>query len=1023
MKKTMALNHPTTITDSDNWQMLAKIRQSCRDNIHISGGLPAGQADILVCLTLYNEPAPMLADTLAGLVRNQQELTTTFANRPPNIIICILLDGTDSAHPSTVSLLASLGLLPMQTPTSDKQSNSLTLQVSEQSTSHILRCCDQSGIAESAEQNMTLLLANKRHNAGKLDSHAWFFWGVGRVVKAEFAMQIDAGSVTESACLIQLLQHMWRDPYCGAVTTRVMLPVPTDANLAQNWQYADFIWEKVSDWAIGSALHYLEVVPGQCSMIRWSQFCENHGHPHAPIEAYLRGLIPQSLLERNLFLAEDRVMGFELATHHQGSGVRYEQGAVVRSDPAPTFIELLRQRRRWVNSTLAARLHSLSRLPEVITQSSLSPMRRCNVTLSLLWGILQFISQFMMPSFSAILLAAGVHTFASRILPDANPSLNTTEAIGAALLFIVIWIGTLCMNRRATLNNEAGTCYHIAAMSVLGGLLGAACILALLETSITNVSLMGVALLLLCLAIGLHSWSYLRQFLRWMPLYLILLPIFSLYLTTYSIANINDVSWGTKGLTTHQSGDNKQKSWAATRDKLLFIWGAGSLTVVLLFLLALPNTQWMFIIQCAAMFFCVRIILSSITSIGASLTKRLRMRRKHASVPFVDRVEYPVSSLLPIVRPVFPLFESFASIIEESLTRGNVTNNGPYVRQLESRLTEYQSVPTRVFCNGEQALITLLLAADIKGKDVIVPSFTFAGTPHAVVMAGGTPVFADIKSQGCPLLDPNDVIRRITANTTAIVAVDVYGYASDYAVLQQIARTHGLRLFIDSAPAFGTTVNGQRIGGFGDAQIFSFHATKSYNTIEGGCLCSHDAELIKRAEAIRNFGQDASGICVLPGLNGKMSELNAIIGLAQLPYLESQLTCRRQAASRLITGMTSIPGLTPCLPPEGQSPVWQYLPIYVDAKRYGMSRNDLQHALHAQGIMVRSYYAPACHLMPAYAGKPQASLPQTEHLSACVLALPIYNDMTEKECELIITSLRALALSPLTHHVAEGVHA
>ncbi|WP_043988843.1 DegT/DnrJ/EryC1/StrS family aminotransferase [Pectobacterium parmentieri] len=1022
MQKTMTLSHPTTI-DSKNGQMLEEIRQSCRDNMHIRGDLPTGQADILVCLTLYNEPAPMLADTLAGLVRNQQELTATFANRPPNIIICILLDGTDSAHPSTVSLLASLGLQPMQTPRPDNQNNSLTLQVSEQSASHILRCCDQSGAVENVDQSMTLLLANKHHNAGKLDSHAWFFWGVGRVVKAEFAMQIDTGSVTESACLVQLLQHMWRDPHCGAVTTRVMLPVPTNANLSQNWQYADFIWEKVSDWAIGSALHYLEVVPGQCSMIRWSQFCENHGHAHAPLDAYLRGLIPQSLLERNLFLAEDRVLGFELTKHHKGSGVRYEQGAIVRSDPAPTFIELLRQRRRWVNSTLAARLHSLSRLPAVMTQSSLSPLRRCGITLSLLWGMLQFIAQFTMPAFIAILLATGVHPFVSHILPDAAPSLITAAAIGMALLFLVVWISILFMSRSTTLTNEGGTRYHVSAMLLLGALMGGAFAFTLLVAPIPSIGLMGVALFLLCLATSLHSLRYLRQFIRWMPLYLMLLPVFSLYLTTYSIANINDVSWGTKGLTTNQVGENKQKSWAATRDKVLFIWSAGSLTAALLFLLTFPNTQWMFIIQCASTFFCARIILSSSVSIGASITKRLRTLRKHTSMPFVDRVESPVSPSLPIVRPVFPPFESFASIIEESLTRGHVTNNGPYVRQLESRLTDYQSVPTRVFCNGEQALIALLLAADIRGKDVIVPSFTFAGTPHAVVIAGGNPVFADIKSRDCPLLDANDVLRRITANTTAIVAVDAYGYASDYTVLQHIARDHGLRLFIDSAPAFGTTVNGQRTGGFGDAQIFSFHATKSYNTIEGGCLCSHDAELIKRAEAIRNFGQDASGICVLPGLNGKMSELNAIIGLAQLPYLESQLTCRRQAASRLIAGMTSIPGLTPCLPPEGQSPVWQYLPIHVDAKRYGMNRNDLQHALHAQGIMVRCYYAPACHLMPAYAGKHQATLPQTEHLSACVLALPIYNDMTKEECELIITSLRALALSPIARHAVEGAHA
>ncbi|MCL2892108.1 aminotransferase class I/II-fold pyridoxal phosphate-dependent enzyme [Brenneria tiliae] len=1000
------------------WQRLYRRRQYCRDNTSVSGALPCAQADILICLTLYNEPATMLAETLAGLVNNQLHLIRTFPARAPRIVICILLDGVASAHRSTVELLQSLGLDPHRPGDETAPQNRLTLQARTIPASRILADCRYPAPADN-DHDISIMLAAKRHNAGKLDSHAWFFWGVGNHIQAEFAMQIDTASVPEPDCLAQLLRHMWRSPACSAVTTRVVLPPPRGYDAAQNWQYADFLWEKVSDWAIGNALHYLEVVPGQCSLIRWSSFCDNNGRPHAPVETYLRGLEPQGLLEHNLYLAEDRVLGFELVRHHQGSSVRYQPAAIVRSDPSPTFAELVRQRRRWINSTIAARLHSLRELPGVLNQPSISPLRRCGILLSLTWGLLQLAAQFLMPAFIALLLAAGVGGVAGHLPFYAASALSGG---GAALLFLTLWSGTLFISSKVGVNSPYGVRCHITIMSLLAGLMGAAWLFTLMESSWQSLLLPGAALLLICIALLLHSLAYLRQIMRWLPLYLFLLPVFSLYLTTYSIANISDISWGTKGLTANPSDEKKRRQWSTARNRVLFGWSVGSFALAILFLLAIPQARWMFAVQLIAAFFFVRIILSAAVSIASSVYQRVGAITDSATyqgAPFPPPSPRQDNDPLPIVRPIFPAFHTLGGTIETCLASGIVTNNGPYVRRLENRLSEYLGVPTLVFCNGEQALISLLLAADVRGKEVILPSFTFAGTAHAVVMAGARPVFADIKSPDSPMLDVGDIERRITADTAAILAVDVYGYASDYLALQQLARRHGLRLFIDSAPAFGTTVNGRRTGGFADGQIFSFHATKPFNTIEGGCVCSHDEAMLRRASAIRNFGQDGDGAAFTLGFNGKMSEINAIIGLAQLPYLAQQLQCRRQAAALLMAGITAIPGLTLCLPSGVQDPVWQYLPIVVDAENYGMSRDELQDAIRQKGIMARRYYSPACHKMPAYRHFAQGALPRTELLADRVLALPIYNDMQPQECERILAALKSLSLIATPRSIAK----
>jgi dTDP-4-amino-4,6-dideoxyglucose len=237
---------------------------------------------------------------------------------------------------------------------------------------------------------------------------------------------------------------------------------------------------------------------------------------------------------------------------------------------------------------------------------------------------------------------------------------------------------------------------------------------------------------------------------------------------------------------------------------------------------------------------------------------------------------------LQIVRPIFPDIEKLLAPFQAALASGQVTNGGHWAQEFERQLAEYLGVPTVVFCNGQMALMTMLRAAGVERGEVIVPAFTFSATPHAVRWCGAEPVFADIANDGSLCLDPEDVERKITPSTTAILGVDAYGIACDYGRLTEIGRRNGLKVIFDSAPSFGTRVSGKLVGGFGDAQIFSFHATKAFTTMEGGCLCTHDPEIFARAKAIRNFGQLPDGDCEEAGLNGKLTEICALIGIEQL---------------------------------------------------------------------------------------------------------------------------------------------
>jgi len=365
---------------------------------------------------------------------------------------------------------------------------------------------------------------------------------------------------------------------------------------------------------------------------------------------------------------------------------------------------------------------------------------------------------------------------------------------------------------------------------------------------------------------------------------------------------------------------------------------------------------------------------------------------RSAAAPIFDKP-------LEIVRPTFPPLEGMAVSFAESLTAGQVTNNGPWVVKFERVLEEYLGVPTLVFSSGQVALMTMLRAAGIAGGEVIVPSFTFAATPHAVVWNGAEPVFADVKDDMSFTIDPADVEARITEKTVAILSVDPYGIACDYETLVAIGRRHGLRVLFDSAPSFGTLVGGRRVGGFGDAQIFSFHATKALNTMEGGCLCSNNKDLIDRARAIRNFGQRTSGDCAIAGLNGKMMEICAIIGIEQLKLFDNAAATRRRCAKRIGDGLADIKGVSVARPPAGQEPIWLYLPVVINPTLFGCDRDEATELLARRGLHVRKYYSPPCHQMSVYAAmRRQPTLPVSEGIARNVIAMPIYNDMSDAEC-------------------------
>jgi dTDP-4-amino-4,6-dideoxygalactose transaminase len=348
--------------------------------------------------------------------------------------------------------------------------------------------------------------------------------------------------------------------------------------------------------------------------------------------------------------------------------------------------------------------------------------------------------------------------------------------------------------------------------------------------------------------------------------------------------------------------------------------------------------------------------------------------------------------------------------LEDILERRWLTNNGPYVQAFERRVREQCGVRECVAtCNGTIAIEILTRALDMKGE-VIVPSFTFVATAHALQWQEIKPVFADVD----PVthnLDPVKVEELITPNTTGIMGVHLWGRACDTEGLQAVADRHGLPLIFDASHAFGNTHGGKPIGGFGRAEVFSFHATKVMNAFEGGAIVTDDSELAEKMRLMRNFGFHSKDRVIYLGSNGKMNEICAAMGLTGFDALEDFIEVNRRNYGAYRDGLRSVPGLTLVPHPEGERNNYHYVVVDVDAQRTGLDRDALIRVLEAENVLARRYFYPGCHRMEPYASlQPKAHLvlPVTEDLCARVLVLPTGQTLDSSAIERI-TSVLAVA--------------
>ena len=341
-------------------------------------------------------------------------------------------------------------------------------------------------------------------------------------------------------------------------------------------------------------------------------------------------------------------------------------------------------------------------------------------------------------------------------------------------------------------------------------------------------------------------------------------------------------------------------------------------------------------------------------------------------------------------RPNIGNREKLLARINDMLDRHWLTNRGPFVREFEQRVAELLGVKHCVaMCNGTVALEIAVRALEMKGE-VIVPSFTFIATAHCLQWQEITPVFCDI-NKTTHNINPAKIERLITPKTTGIIGVHVWGTPCDIEALQTIANKHNLSLLFDASHAFNCTYKTKMIGGFGAAEVFSFHATKFFNTFEGGAVVTNDDNLAQKMRLMKNFGFSGMDNVIYIGTNGKMNEVSAAMGLTSLESLEDFINENWKNYCVYQKYLNNIPGISLRTYDERESNNYQYIVLEVDSSKAGISRDRLINILHAENIRARRYFYPGCHRMEPYRSYyPNAGLllAETEKLSERILTLP-----------------------------------
>jgi dTDP-4-amino-4,6-dideoxygalactose transaminase len=370
------------------------------------------------------------------------------------------------------------------------------------------------------------------------------------------------------------------------------------------------------------------------------------------------------------------------------------------------------------------------------------------------------------------------------------------------------------------------------------------------------------------------------------------------------------------------------------------------------------------------------------------------------------------SEVLHVGRPNIGNREKLMERINNMLDRHWLSNNGPFLLELEQKLADYLGVKhCIVMTNATIALEVAARALGLHGE-VIVPSFTFVATAHALQWQGITPVFCDI-DPNTHNIDPVKIEKLITPRTTGIVGVHVWGRACEIEALSVIAKKHQLKLMFDAAHAFACSHHGRMIGGFGDAEVFSFHATKFFNSFEGGAITTNNDELAQRMRSMRNFGFTGLDKVVDLGTNGKMSEISAAMGLTSLESLEEFIDANYRNYHSYVAGLRDIPGIQMIQYDPQEKNNYQYIVIEV-SEESAISRDLLVEILHAENIRARRYFYPGCHQMEPYRSRyseSDSSLPETEKLTRKVMQLPtgtaVNNDDIEKICNIIRFAVHA----------------
>jgi len=360
-----------------------------------------------------------------------------------------------------------------------------------------------------------------------------------------------------------------------------------------------------------------------------------------------------------------------------------------------------------------------------------------------------------------------------------------------------------------------------------------------------------------------------------------------------------------------------------------------------------------------------------------------------------------------VTQPALPPLEEFIPYLKEIWNSKILTNNGPFHQQFEQALAEYLGVKyISIFSNGTLALMTALQTLRITGEVITTP-YSFVATTHSLWWNNIKPVFADIEPETFNL-NPEKVEAAITPQTTAIMPVHVYGNPCNLEKFQRIADTYGLKLIYDAAHAFGVKVNGQSILNFGDLSVLSFHATKVFNTIEGGAIICHDLKTKQRIDYLKNFGFADETTVIAPGINAKMNEVQAAYGLLQLKYVDNYIEKRKEITKLYREKLRDIPGIRIMEDIKGVTHSYTYFPILIDREKYGKTRDEVYAELKSQNINGRRYFYPLISQFPTYRGLPSAqkeNLPVAENITEQVICLPIYPELkiidVENICNLL----------------------